>query len=276
MYREGFVVSRRTMMRLILFSSFVFSTLFSIILLSRRKSHIDPDVLHLTIVDHRTDHDSFGVLVPAASKNANKQNQGKYAYVTLLCQEADLPQARVVVFSVKRSKTSIPVIVMAMPGVSQKAVQELELLGALVRPIEPVDWKFMRRGTQQLPSFDKRCRMSKLNLWKMTEYEKVVYLDSTLLIINNIDELFHFGEFSAVKVVGDEFNTGLFVAKPDVKTFEEMMRGRSQVPSWFQGEQGFLNWFFQHRQNPRYHHNVISTRYNTMMRLKVLKHPVNQ
>lgn len=181
----NFVVSRRTTMRLILLLSFFISTFISFRLLSRRKSSIDPDALHLTVVDHRTDHDSFGVLVPAKSNRARSQNIGKYAYVSLLCQDGDLPQARVVVFSVMRSKTNIPIVVMLMPEVSPGAAQELEQLGAIVKRIEqPLDWKFMRRDTQKLPSFDKRCRMSKLNLWKLTEYEKVVYLDSTLLVIN--------------------------------------------------------------------------------------------
>lgn len=144
------------------------------------------DALHLIIVDHRTDHDAFGVLVPASS-NSNKekmQKLGKHAYVTLLCQDGDLPQARVVVFSVKRSKTSFQIVVMAMPNVSARATQELQSLGAIIKHVDPIDWCFMRRESRKFPSFDKRCRLSKLNLWKLTEYEKVVYLDSTLLIIN--------------------------------------------------------------------------------------------
>jgi hypothetical protein len=78
-----------------------------------------------------------------------------------------------------------------------------------------------------------------------------------------------------VKIVGDEFNTGLFVAKPDEHTFQTMMNQKNQVPSWYQGEQGFLNWFFQYRNDPMFYHNVISTRYNTLVRLKVFPTTLN-
>lgn len=182
------LISRRTSLRLILLASLILSTIFIFILISRRnKTGVDSDFLHLTVVDHRTDHDSFDVLVPASrSRNIYSSNAEKYAYVTLLCQDSDLPQARVVVFSVKRSKTLFPVIAMTMPNVSVFVIKELEQLGAIIKQIEAINWKFTRRDTQKFPSFDKRCRLSKLNLWTFTEFEKVVYLDSTLLVINVI------------------------------------------------------------------------------------------
>ena len=78
---------------------------------------------------------------------------------------------------------------MTMPGVSTKSKHEVEQLGGIVRDIEPIDWKFVRLGGVKIPSFDKRCRFSKLNLWRFTEYEKLVYLDSTLLIMSVIIDL---------------------------------------------------------------------------------------
>ena len=125
---------------------------------------------------------------------------------------------------------------------------------------------FSRRSSGKIPSFQKRCKFAKINIWSLVEYSKLIYLDSNLLIIKNIDELFHYDDFAAVKIVGDEFNTGLFVTQPSQLVFTKMLDllSRNVIPSWYQGEQGFINWFFKDRPS-----SVISTRYNTVMRLKV-------
>ena len=36
--------------------------------------------------------------------------------------------------------------------------------------------------------------LNKLHLWRMTRYERVVYLDSDNLVVHNMDELFQFGD----------------------------------------------------------------------------------
>lgn len=191
--RIKFALNRNPHFKLFLFVCFLSSTLISFLILqykSNSSKQLTDDVFLLTAIDHRVDHDSFGVLVPASSKKKfiftnGSNNMNSYAYVTLFCQDSDLPQIRVVVFSLKRSKTIFPIIVMCMPEISKHAKDELELLGAQTKDINPIDWKFVKSGNgNKMPSFQKRCRMSKLNLWKFTEFEKIVYLDSTLLIIN--------------------------------------------------------------------------------------------
>ena len=76
--------------------------------------------------------------------------------------------------------------------------------------------------------------------------------------------MFQFPELSAVKIAGDELNTGIFVFEPNQSTFRDMLATYTQAPSYYMGEQGFLNWFFLNRTT-----QVISARYNTVVRLKV-------
>jgi glycogenin glucosyltransferase len=92
-----------------------------------------------------------------------------------------------------------------------------------------------------------------------------------------VDELLQYGEFAAVKIVGDDFNTGLFVAEPNDGTLREMLEMLATpgaVPPTHRGEQGFLNWFFQYRPEAQRLANgtamtyAISTRYNTIIRFK--------
>ena len=62
---------------------------------------------------------------------------------------------------------------------------------------------------------------SKLNVWRMTQYSKVVFVDADTMPLSNIDELFAFEELSACRDAGwpDCFNTGLFVLAPSEGNF---------------------------------------------------------
>jgi hypothetical protein len=78
-----------------------------------------------------------------------------------------------------------------------------------------------------------------------------------------LDEVFQYDEFSAVKVIGDEFNTAVFVFKPSVDTHQDMLSQYMHAPPQYMGEQGFMNWYFLNRTS-----HVISSRYNTVVRQK--------
>ena len=70
----------------------------------------------------------------------------------------------------------------------------------------------------------------KLQIWGLTQFEKIVFLDSDMLIVRNIDSLFDKEPFSAVcadkSYPGNEswtgLNSGLMVVKPD-KNVEEAL-----------------------------------------------------
>ena len=68
---------------------------------------------------------------------------------------------------------------------------------------------------------------NKLNLWRMTEFSQIVYLDADVILTSNVDELlspYLFADSSATfAAVGSYFAGAVFVVKPDVDVFEEMM-----------------------------------------------------
>ena len=63
----------------------------------------------------------------------------------------------------------------------------------------------------------------------MTEYDKCVFLDADTLVIKNSDELFDKEEFSAAPDAGwpDCFNSGVFVFRPNLNTFQVSQAGES-------------------------------------------------
>ena len=75
---------------------------------------------------------------------------------------------------------------------------------------------------------------------------EVVYFDIDMLFLKRVDDLFERDELSAVpdSHPPDRFNSGIFVAKPSLKTLEDMKSRVATVPSYNLGDQGFLNGYF--------------------------------
>nr|GMD96317.1 UDP-glucuronate:xylan alpha-glucuronosyltransferase 2-like isoform X2 [Ipomoea batatas] len=85
---------------------------------------------------------------------------------------------------------------------------------------------------------------SKLRLWQLTDYDKVIFVDSDVIVLRNIDFLFNFPEISAAGNDGSIFNSGVMVLEPSNCTFHLFMRRANDVVSYNGGDQGFLNEIF--------------------------------
>jgi len=90
--------------------------------------------------------------------------------------------------------------------------------------------------------------MSKLNMFNMTQYEKIVYLDADTMMIDQFhksnDVLFKCGDLCAVFINPCIFNSGVMVIKPSSKLFEDMISKVSKLHSYDGADQGFLNSYF--------------------------------
>lgn len=88
--------------------------------------------------------------------------------------------------------------------------------------------------------------LTKIHCWKLEQYKKCVFMDADTLVIKNIDELFEREELSAVPDIGwpDCFNTGVFVFKPSLQTFNELVQLAAKEGSFDGGDQGLLNTYF--------------------------------
>lgn len=64
-----------------------------------------------------------------------------------------------------------------------------------------------------------------IDIFALTEYEKVVYLDLDLLINDNIDELFEYDSISMFKNPNNDlYNTGIIVLKPDAGLYNSLIK----------------------------------------------------
>merc|ERR1712080_549653 len=87
---------------------------------------------------------------------------------------------------------------------------------------------------------------TKIRCWTLTQYNKAVFLDADTLVVQNCDELFDREEFSASPDSGwpDCFNSGVFVFKPCLDTYNGLVNHAVTCGSFDGGDQGLLNTYF--------------------------------
>jgi len=86
---------------------------------------------------------------------------------------------------------------------------------------------------------------TKIQAWQLTEYRRVISIDSDAIVLHNIDHLFNCAGFCASYRHSDLFNTGVVVMKPSVETFKDICRRIQSVGSYTGGDQGFLNYYYK-------------------------------
>ncbi|KAK1256527.1 UDP-glucuronate:xylan alpha-glucuronosyltransferase 2 [Acorus gramineus] len=85
---------------------------------------------------------------------------------------------------------------------------------------------------------------SKLRLWQLLDYDKLVFVDADVLVLRNLDPLFSLPQLSATGNDGSIFNSGVMVIEPSNRTFGLLMERTRDVVSYNGGDQGFLNEVF--------------------------------
>ncbi|KAI3465361.1 hypothetical protein Pfo_022024 [Paulownia fortunei] len=85
---------------------------------------------------------------------------------------------------------------------------------------------------------------SKFRLWQLTDYDKIIFIDADIIVLRNLDILFHFPQMSATGNDGSIFNSGIMVIEPSNCTFRMFMQRRKEIVSYNGGDQGFLNEIF--------------------------------
>ncbi len=195
-----------------------------------------------------------------------KGPQSRFAYVTLVTNRDYVLGASALLRSLRRTGTDADLVVLYTPG-----VEEIDL--AALSAFDPRLGKCTRLATSD--AFNERHERGrlhsaapftkggkpvfhtpldnfvKLRLWQLTDYDKIVFIDADALVLQNIDRLFHYPEFSAAPNVYESLadfhrmNSGVFTAKPDAATFAAMMADLDRDGAfWRRTDQTFLEHYF--------------------------------
>lgn len=197
----------------------------------------------------------FGALMAGKSCWAKTDE----AYVTLLYGDEFLLGVRVLGKSIWDTGSSKDMVVLVSDGVSDYAKKLLRADGWIVEPIS-----LLTNPNQVRP---KRFWgvYTKLKIFNLTRYRKVVYLDADTIVLKNIDDLFKCGRFCANLKHSERLNSGVMVVEPSETVFKDMMSKVNSLPSYTGGDQGFLNSYYSdfanaHIFEPDLSSNVINSR----------------
>ncbi len=110
------------------------------------------------------------------------------AWATLLTQPNYLVGVRTLHASLRASGSGYPLVVMVTDGIDAQSRELLEDDGCLLRDVQPL------RPAGDLRASYANARFAevwtKLEAWRLTEFERVVFLDADMLVTQNMDELF--------------------------------------------------------------------------------------
>jgi alpha-N-acetylglucosamine transferase len=167
----------------------------------------------------------------------------KTAFVTLMTGGDNyLPGVEALGKSIDDTGTTTPKVVMVTGDVSPDARRVMRQGGWVVRDIAPIP---PPAGNEVL--FERfKNSYTKLRVFQLTEYDKVVFLDADTIVMSPIDELFERPFFAAAPdfFMPNRFNSGVMVLDPDEQRFSEIIAMLGKAETYDGGDQGILNSYF--------------------------------
>lgn len=97
---------------------------------------------------------------------------------------------------------------------------------------------------------DLRDAFTKINLWRQTQFRKIVYVDADTVALRAPDELFDLeASFAGAPDVGwpDAFNTGVMVISPHMGDYWALKTLAATGDSFDGADQGLLNQYYEHK-----------------------------
>lgn len=184
-----------------------------------------------------------GYFPQLSGKNKSSVQIPKLAYVTVLhSSEAYVCGAIALAQSILLTGSSISepidLVLLADDSISPKSIDGLKSAGWKIIHIQRILSPFAKKDAYN------QWNYSKLRMWQLTMYDKIIFIDSDILVLKNIDGLFSYPQLSAAPNEDVIFNSGIMVVEPSQCVFENMMHKTSKVKPYNGGDQGFLNEIF--------------------------------
>ncbi|XP_004499062.1 UDP-glucuronate:xylan alpha-glucuronosyltransferase 2 isoform X2 [Cicer arietinum] len=173
-------------------------------------------------------------------RNVRSERRAKReAYATVLhSSESYVCGAIMLAQSLQKTGTKRDLIILIDKSISVRKRHALSAAGWKIRTITRIRNPKAENGTYNEYNY------SKFRLWQLTDYDKIIFIDSDIVVLRNLDILFNFPQMSATGNDQSIFNSGIMVIEPSNCTFSVLMSRRDDVVSYNGGDQGFLNEIF--------------------------------
>lgn len=184
--------------------------------------------------------------------------QNNYAYVTVLTNMKYLIGAQRLAKSLERVNSKFPLVILTNMELQGNLIEQMKnfknvCIQRFKQEINPTNDIIVLNNSKGMQHWT--ASFAKLNIFNLTSYHKIIYLDSDMYITRNIDHLFASENMSAViagsKYPGNEtwrdINSGLLVIKPNHRIFNELLETLNSytVNDVAVGDQDILNAYFK-------------------------------
>ena len=155
-----------------------------------------------------------------------------FAYFTLVSASDNLPGALLLGWSLKKSNTVNDCVAMVVPDISNRDRNLLRKMYDRVIEVEAIKTCQTMRRLRYLGKDERAVysrRMTKCNVFKFIEYEKVLFVESSSYILRNIDELFELNAPAGISSLVDSQSQskfhGISLSKDHVTKSLQLSRG---------------------------------------------------
>ncbi|KAF9895384.1 glycogenin glucosyltransferase [Aspergillus nanangensis] len=173
---------------------------------------------------------------------------GTAVYCTLLLSDNYLPGAVVLAHSLRDNGTKAKLVALYTPDTLQPAtVHELGTVYDELIPVHPTTnntpanlWLMERP--------DLIATFTKIELWRQTQYKRIVYIDCDVVAVRAPDDLLTLEvDFAAAPDVGwpDCFNSGVMALRPNLQDYFALKTLAERGISFDGADQGLLNMHFR-------------------------------
>ncbi|KAH7846111.1 hypothetical protein Vadar_010102 [Vaccinium darrowii] len=172
-------------------------------------------------------------------QNATPSQKPREAYVTILhSTESYVCGAIALAQSIIQANSTRDLVLLADSSISAQSLRGLRSAGWKVKSIKRIRSPHATRHAYN------EWNYSKLRLWELTEYDKIIFIDSDLIVVKNMDDFFIYPQLSASGNDQVLFNSGVMLIEPSKCTFSTLTQKRHEIASYNGGDQGFLNEMF--------------------------------
>ncbi|KAK9325850.1 glycosyl transferase family 64 domain-containing protein [Lipomyces orientalis] len=203
---------------------------------------------------------------------------GKAAFVSTICMESDFIPVRTLVHSLKQTGTNADIVIVVMTALNDEKRDQLGKLGASLVDTELIKVEIDESQTSDaekqlqkeaadkgaLEASNKRriCRNNSIQAWRLTQWDRVLYIHPEMLALENIDDVFQEPPFTATLELGGIVDDSIMLLDPNMDIYSELkkaMINSAHLPH----DIGFLNYFFKdiHPLNPVYN---VKAKYQTL------------
>ena len=173
---------------------------------------------------------------------------GRFAYVTLVARDKYIDGALCMAKTLQ-AHSVYPLIAMTY-DLSEAEIEKLEDSGMQCRAVEKISSVNAGIGDNKPRLDDFTYTYTKLHAFGYSEYDRVIFIDSDVIVIKSIDHLFKdvktdFAACAQTPYFEHVFNSGMMVFKPSKVLFEDLMAQKDVLSSIDGSDQGFLNEYFK-------------------------------